>query len=240
MKKVIFILILFLSCYLIHIKTADNKIYYLSIGDAISKGNTPYNKIGYGYSDYLKDYLKKQKKLEGYNKDFTDKDYRIIDLINLLNENKETKINDKKITINQLISKADIITISIGMNELYSKIMLNNDNVYSYINEMTEDLKVLFSKINKLNHRKVLVLNYYDITNENQDIFAYANIKLKKVTELNGFEYIDISEKLSNNPKYFINNTNFIPNNEGYYQIYKIIVEKVKNYWYNNKRFVLL
>ena len=41
MKKVIFILILFLSCYLIHIKTADNKIYYLSIGDAISKGNTP-------------------------------------------------------------------------------------------------------------------------------------------------------------------------------------------------------
>ena len=74
MKKVIFILILFLSCYLIHIKTADNKIYYLSIGDAISKGNTPYNKIGYGYSDYLKDYFKKQKKLEGYNKDFTDKD----------------------------------------------------------------------------------------------------------------------------------------------------------------------
>ena len=66
------------------------------------------------------------------------------------------------------------------MNELYSKIMLNNDNVYSYINEMTEDLKVLFSKINKLNHRKVLVLNYYDITNGNQDIFAYANIKLKK------------------------------------------------------------
>ena len=77
MKKVIFILILFLSCYLIHIKTADNKIYYLSLGDAISKGNTPYNKIGYGYSDYLKDYLTHQKKLEGYNKDFTDKDYRI-------------------------------------------------------------------------------------------------------------------------------------------------------------------
>ena len=230
MKKVIFILILFLTCYFIHLKTIDHKIYYLSLGDAISKGNTPYNQTGYGYSDYLKDYLKKENKLKSYNKDFTNKDYRITDLINLLEKNEKTIVNNKKITINQLIAQADIITISIGMNELYSKIILNNDDLYNYIDEMIKDLNILFTKINKLNHRKVLVLNYYNTTTELQDVFNYANIKLKDITQTNGFEYIDIASKLNNNLNFFQDKTNYIPNNVGYYQIYQIIVEKIKNY----------
>lgn len=233
MKKIIFILILFLTCYFIHIKTKDNKIYYMSLGDAISYGSTPYTEKGYGYSDYLKDYLKENNRLEGYNKIFAKKDYRITDLINSLDTNKSISIDNKTITINQLISKSDIITLSIGMNELYYKLMLDNDNIYDYINTMMEDITTLFNKINKLNHRKILVLNYYNITNKNQDIFNYANIRLKQITETNGFEYVDIAKYLNNNPKFFINTTNFIPNNEGYYQIYQIIVEKIKKYWYN-------
>lgn len=230
MKKIIFILILFLTCYIIHTKTQDNKIYYLSLGDAISKGSTPYSETGQGYSDYIKDYLKQNNLLEGYNKTFTSKYNRITDMINQLDTSKETIIGTKKITINQLISKSDLITISLGMNEIYYKLLTDNNNTYEYINTMMEDIDILFNKISKLNHRKILVLNYYNITTTNQDIFNYANIKLKEITKKYGFEYIDIASILNKNPKFFINNTNFIPNNNGYYQIYQIILEKIKNY----------
>ena len=39
MKKIIFILVLFLSCFLIYKLTINNKLSYLSIGDGLSKDN---------------------------------------------------------------------------------------------------------------------------------------------------------------------------------------------------------
>ena len=59
MKKVLLILILFLSCYFIYNKTEDDKVYYLAIGDSLSKGINEYGIVSYGYADYVKDYLKK-------------------------------------------------------------------------------------------------------------------------------------------------------------------------------------
>ena len=59
MKKIIFILILFLSCYLIYTLTINNKLSYLSLGDALSKDNT--------YTFYLKEYLESKNKLLSYN-----------------------------------------------------------------------------------------------------------------------------------------------------------------------------
>lgn len=40
MKKVFLILILFLSCYIIYNNISGNKMYYLTIGDFLSKGTT--------------------------------------------------------------------------------------------------------------------------------------------------------------------------------------------------------
>ena len=60
MKKIIFILILFLSCYFIYNLTIDSKINYLTIGDSLSSGINIYGIKQYGYSDYVKDYLKEK------------------------------------------------------------------------------------------------------------------------------------------------------------------------------------
>ena len=92
MKKVFLILILFLSCYIIYNNTVDNKMYYLTIGDFLSKGTNEYGISSYGYSDFIKDYLYKTKKLKGYNKTFTDNDYRISDIVRILEYN-ESKNN---------------------------------------------------------------------------------------------------------------------------------------------------
>ena len=68
MKKIIFILILFLSCFLIYINTNNKKIYYLNSGDRISFDNKD---NVYGYSYHIKNYLSSKKKLAGYNDYFT-------------------------------------------------------------------------------------------------------------------------------------------------------------------------
>ena len=116
------------------------------------------------------------------------------------------------------------------MNEIYYKITTNTDNIYSYIEQMLSDMSSLLQYINKFNHKKVFVLGYYNITGDNQDIFNYANYKLKQIVMNEGFEYIDLAKTFNNNPLFFQNTTNFIPNNLGYQKISQIIIEKIKNY----------
>lgn len=225
MKKVFLILILFLSCYFIYNKTVDNKIYYLTIGDALSRGTNEYGVTAYGYNDYVKDYLKQNNLLEGFNKTYTDSDYRIIDIIKILEYN-EKKDN---YSLNRLIKKADVITISLGMNELYYKLEKNNQNIYTYIDNMINNYNKILTYINNFHHDKVFVLGYFNVLGEDDDIFNYANYKLKEICKQNNFIYVDLSKKLNNNPNYFSKKENFVPNSKGYEKISQIIVENLKN-----------
>ena len=50
MKKILLILFLFLSCYIIYAKTYDDKKFYLAVGDGITAG---YNDIIINYLDNL-------------------------------------------------------------------------------------------------------------------------------------------------------------------------------------------
>lgn len=222
MKKIIFTIILFLSCYLIYTLTNNNNLNYVTLGDSLSKGVTPYFANGYGYSNYIVDYLKKNNKLNSYNDDFTGVDYHITDLINLININYET--NNQ--TINQAIHSADIITISVGMQELYYKINTNDTNIYTYIDKMLEDTEELFTLIRKNNNKKIYMLGYYNTKNTNQDLFNYANIKLKEICQKNKITYIDTQSIFYKNTTYFENPNSFNPNLQGYYKIYEKIIEK--------------
>lgn len=228
MKKVFLILILFLSCYVIYNSTIDNKIYYLTIGDSISKGINEYGVPSYGYSDFIKDYLYKRKKLKEYNKTFTASDYRISDIVRILEYN-ESKNEE---TLNRLIKKADIITISIGMNDLYYKIK-DGHNIYTYIDEMIINYNKILNYTNKFHHEEIFILGYYNVTGKDNDIFEYANYNLKKLCNEYNYTYIDLSKVLDNNPNYFTKKDNFVPNIKGHEKISQIIVEKIENNWYN-------
>ena len=225
MKKVFLILILFLSCYFIYNKTIDNKVYYLTIGDSISKGTNGYGVVSYGYNDYVIDHLKQNKILKNYNKTFTNNDYRIIDVIKLLEYN-EKKDN---YSLNRLIKEADIITISLGMNELYYKLGNGSQNIYTYIDNMINNYNKILTYINKFHHDEVFVLGYYNILGESNDIFNYANHRLKEMCKKYKFTYIELSDIFTNNPNYLSKNGSFIPNNKGYEKISQIIVENLKN-----------
>ena len=212
MKKIILILFLFLSCFIIYILTEDKTTKITVIGD---------NKINILYSKET------QKECNNY---YVNKDYRIIDLINIIKYNEEITINNKKISIHRLLKNSDILIISIGMNDLYYKLNSDNKNIYTYLNNILNNMNILLAEINKYKYQKVLVLGYYNINNKNSDIFTYINYKLSKLVKEYNYEYIELNNILKNNPNFYENPTNFTLNTQGYNEFNKIIVEKLKKY----------
>ena len=61
-------LILFISgsVFLIYNRTYTLKINYVALGDSVAAGRNPYGVDDYGYTDYVKDYLQKNDKLNNY------------------------------------------------------------------------------------------------------------------------------------------------------------------------------
>ena len=226
MKKVFLILTLFLSCYFVYTKTEGNKKNYLVIGDSLSKGINEYGVASYGYSDFTKDFLEESQLLKSYNNSFANIDYKVSDIVTILEYNK----SKNGITLNRLIKEANIITMSIGIQEIYYKIEKNNQNIYTYIDTMINNYNKILNYINKFHHDKVYVLGYYSISNNNSDIINYANYKLSTLVKKYNYIYIDLSKILDNNPTYISQiNNNYLPNIKGYQKISQIIVENLKN-----------
>lgn len=227
MKKIILILFLFVSCYFIYKFTFDNKLFYLNIGDNLALGINNSGSRSEGYSLKLKNFLDNDNRLDGYNESFCNGDFRITDIIKSIKFHDKINVNNDEFTINELLKKADIITISLGMNELYYKLMLNNDNIYSYIDKMIYDMEDLFNEIHKFSNAKVFVLGYYNVTGSNYDIFTYVNYNLERIVNNHDFIFIDVDKVLDKNELFLKNNGNRYPNNDGYEKIFKIIVDKI-------------
>ena len=96
-KLIIFVLSL-LIVFLIYNKflKQNSKLIYIPLGDSIAEGMTPYKTIDYGYTDYVKDYLKDNDKLSFYTKKYTKSGYTISDLKRDINDNKVIIENNKK------------------------------------------------------------------------------------------------------------------------------------------------
>ena len=228
LKKILFCIILLLI-FLIGIIVKDNKISYISIGDGLSKGMNYNNFKSVGYSDYLYNYLKKYNKIELYTKDFSNENNRITDLIDDINNNISTIIDNKKIYIQNAIKNADILTISIGMNEILYKYSnhVNNGYMYSYIDECISDMDKLLKIITKLNNNDIFLLGYYNPTNdlELDNFIKYTNNKISILCNNYKINYIDTYNIFNNNKHMIYSKNNYYPNQDGY----KLIANAVKN-----------
>ena len=114
-KLLIIILISSILTYLIYFFNKDEKIKLVALGDGIASGETSYNIDGISYNDYLKEYFEDSNQLKNYSSEYSIKNYKIDELIQDIKSN---KTKNEKLNINQLLNKADIITISIGEEEL--------------------------------------------------------------------------------------------------------------------------
>ena len=216
MKKIIFTFLVVLITFLIYFFNRSEKTYYLSLGDHLSYGINNFNNVNNSYSNNIKEHYKEN--LSNYVNYSTFEDYRVMDMINDINYNKTVIFNNKEYKLQNLLIKANIITLSIGMNDLIYKSKINID-LYEYTDQLLNDIDNLFILIRKYNKDKIYFLSFYNII-DNEELIEYANKKLKSISNKNKINFVDIS--LLNN--YIIKG--IYPNNDGY----TYITNKILNF----------
>lgn len=219
MKKIIFTILISLAVFLIYYFNKSEKIYYLSLGDYLAFGINNNNVVNNSYSiNISKHYGDKLNKYINYS-NFDD--YRVSDLINDINYNKKIKFQNEEYNMQNLLVKANLITISIGMNDLIYK-SKNSINLFEYTDELLYDIEKLFILIRKYNKDKIIFLGFYDVINNNE-LIKYANTKLESICNENKIIFVNI-ELLKN---YIIQGR--YPTNDGYEYITQKILQKSKN-----------
>ncbi len=212
MKKILFSVLVVVIVFMIYYFNISEKVYYLSIGDYLAYGINNLGKVENNYSDNIVN--KYKNKLSNYVNYSTVDDYRVMDLYNDIIYNKIVNFNNKEYKIQNLLIKANLITISIGMNDLIYK----KNITYDYVDELLNDIDNLLKLIRKYNKDKICVLGFYDIIN-NKDLIDYTNKRLESICKKNKINYVEIN-KLNN---YIIND---YPTNSGY----TYILEKILNF----------
>ncbi len=172
----------------------DKKVYFLALGDSTALGDkqTSYPKL-------ITKYLEKKDLLEESRLEFIQDDMRITDLIRDIDDNKKTEINGKEKTIKNALIKADLLTISIGNEELFYKLKTEKpNNLYNYIDEMMEDMDKLLERIKEYCKEDIFLLGYYNtFSNQMEEYIHYANQKLERLSKKYKIHYVDLS-KLKN------------------------------------------
>ena len=230
--------------------TRDKKIYYLSLGDSLAAGQTPNNTIEESYGDYVSEYLEDRKVLKFYTKKFAKSGYRSIDLLNDLNSNKKIKVDKKEISIKHALIKADIVTLSIGANDLFYKLNIGTefdinefDDIYTYVDESIKDIDKLLYELRKSCKEQIMIFGFYNpFTNFSpslattvEPIIVYANSKMSELARKYDMTYIDIHDMFVANDTYLPSKLEIHPTKLGYKAMAKSVIENIdKKYLQNN------
>jgi len=222
--------------------TKDRKIYYISLGDSLAIGQTPYNTIGKSYGDYVSEYLKDKGVLEFYTKDFSKSGYRSIDILNDLKGNKEINIKGKRLSLKHALIKADLVTLSIGANDLFYKLNIGKefdlndfDDIYLYIDESMSDIDKLLFELRRTCKEEIMVFGFYNpfirysstLANEVEPVIIYANNKMQELTNKYNMTYLDMHDTFLANEEYLPKTFEIHPLDLGYRKMAKIIIDSM-------------
>lgn len=203
MKKILILGVIILSIFVIYLTTLDKKVYYLVLGDEISLGLTSNNKYEKNYTEYIKEYLEEKNILEKYINEYTTQNYRITDIINDINNNKE--IEDTKQSLKNALIKADLVTLSIGTNDIISKIEdINKMNKIDYnkfkknLETIKNDYEKLLKQLREYCKEDIIIIGtYINTNNENiNNMIINLNEEFKTISNKYNIEYIDLYEIL--------------------------------------------
>ena len=203
-KIALFFSIVILLVFVIYLTTLDKEISYVAIGDYLTVGVNADKKSDYGYSDYVYEYLKEKHKVSEYITEFSDSTYRTTDLIRDIKDNKKVLINDKERTIKNVLIKADLLTISIGTNDVLSVLSSENTNndIYDLLDTVLLDIVELFVLLRQYCKEDIILVGYYNpfFANKKYDsAFSYMNTKVKYLSDQYNIKYVDIYELYESN-----------------------------------------
>ena len=220
----------------------QGKINYIALGDSVAEGMNPYGNVGYGYPDYISDYLKNNDQLSFYTKGFTKSGYTTENVKNDIENNKTITVDGSKISIKEALRESDLVTISIGANDFIKGLSLSNfsekleniKNSKKEIDQIGMKVRDLVTLIKGYAKNQIILVGYYNplprlttIKTEIDELIKYSNNIYEDICDdldivcVNIFDIFDENEKLLPNP------LDIHPNIEGYEKIADEIIRKI-------------
>ena len=203
--------------------TLKNKITLVSLGDGFSLGMTPYNVAGSSFNDYLKEILDENNKLDEYNNEFSQAHLKIHELNEILEDNTLGKFT--RIPIKQTIAKAEILTISIGLDEIADASLEGNitiDILENYLKEYNN----LLETIRNFYDKKIIIIGLYPAYNFDRNDAIEVNNSLKKLAGEFNSQFLDILPFYLNN-EYFLDKTSYYMNYKAHEKIATLLEEMI-------------
>lgn len=232
-KKYIRLIVLIITCLLIFIIYNNNDkktINYISLGDGFAVGLNSYEQKDFGYSYYLKNYFESNDKLNKYY-DFSYKDIMIKDLYKDILIDKK---NNKREILKQALRNSNLLTLSIGINDLIYKKSLIKDLTETkkrqIIKEIVKNLDKTIIEIKKYYKKDIYIIGYYNFYPQNSvesSLIDNLNIEYKKLSTKNKYKFIEVEKIINRNSEYLENPNSFYPNTKGYHKICQKILEKI-------------
>jgi len=230
-KKILALILILLSVFLIYKFNYKKEYTYLAIGDGLSLGENPYGLVEYGYADYLAIYLKEEQKLKNFSKDFSKSKYYIEELLNDLKHNKFIRDG---YNIKRELREANLVTLNIGFDDLYDYVYSMksesgdlNGGVDSIVNKY-QDLLIELKRYTK---GRIILVGYYHLPYDNSqnlnEVIKMFNKRIIDISDKEGVEYIDISTIFNDYMLYLPNPNVFYPNTKGYHMIYQQIIRNI-------------
>ena len=222
-KLLLIIVISIILAYFIYIFNSENKIYLVSLGDGVASGETAYNIDGISYNDYLKEYFESTNNLKKYNNNFSKKNYQVKDLVQDIENNLFDEKNE--LYFKQILHKGDIITISIGEDEL-TKLSMTKDLTEEYLKDYIKNYDKLLSILKDLTKGKILIIGLYENDYLEKSKVIIINSEIANLAKKYDLIFVDISD-LMLNKDYYLNKFSYYFNYKGHETISEIIIHSL-------------
>ena len=132
----------------------------------------------------------------------------------------KTNYKNRKINLKNILSESDIITMSIGLNDLIYKLSILDTTsikkIDKVVDETYSDFISLLTEIKKYYKEDIYLIGYYTSPKYGYKV-NYAieklNEKYKNTPEI---VYVSTDNFLNNNKNYLVNPNSYYPNTSGY------------------------
>jgi len=222
-KLILIILVSAIFTYLIYFFNKEEKLRIVALGDGIASGETSYKIDGISYNDYIKEYFESKKLLKNFDNKYAYKNYKITELIDDLKSN-DLKDNEE-LYIKQILHKANLITISIGEDELV-KLAMTNDLDTKYLKKFIKEYDDLMYMLKSVTEAKVILIGFYENKYLDKSDVIILNSELSNIAIKYKAIFINISD-LMLNKEYYLDSKSYYFNYKGHKAIAEMIIHSI-------------